>query len=362
MVELFTTSSFLKKIYYTDELSVWRDIIQKLGKVYIDSDNIPEDENDPLFLLDMENNIKIDMSKKDFINSVSNSPETVLNEPCGIFLLDISTEKAKEIQSKYGVVCESVNTANHTLLTQRGYSVELIENQKNKKNKCWRDIFKRFKTSPTNSVLIIDAYLFANDKWNAKCNCKCYDTSHSNGANNLKQILDQILPAKFGGTYHIGIFLNKEEDNAQANPSRLTNKQIATKINKLKNGMDREYDIDIEVIFVDIKGGFHELIHNRRILTNTYILETPYKLAAFKEDGSPQVSQTIQIRPLFEQIDIDTDSDPKEKRLRADLDDLKKYIKAQYNAQSSTDKLYRNGKLVQSFEDVIHRFLIDSNE
>lgn len=127
--------------------------------------------------------------------------------------------------------------------------------------------------------------------------------------------------------------------------------------------MKREYDIDIEVFFVSNKNSdLHRIIHNRRILTNTYILEAPYKLAAFKEDGSPQVSQTIQIRPLFEQIDIDTDSDPKEKRLRADLDDFKKYIKVQYYAQSSTDELYRNGKLMPSFEDVIHRFLIDSNE
>lgn len=122
MVELFTTSSFLKKICYTPELSVWYDIILKLGKVFIDSDIIiPEDNNDLLFSLDFMG--AIDKSKKDFICSIPNLPETVLNEPCGIFLLDISAEKAKEIKSKYGVVCESVNTADHKLLTQRGYSV-----------------------------------------------------------------------------------------------------------------------------------------------------------------------------------------------------------------------------------------------
>lgn len=68
MVAIFTTASVLDNICHTDTLSVWKDMIVKLGEVFIDDEiDIPLDDEDPLFILDSA--IKIDKSKKDYIQS-----------------------------------------------------------------------------------------------------------------------------------------------------------------------------------------------------------------------------------------------------------------------------------------------------
>lgn len=354
MVAIFTTSSNLQNICHIDYLSVWQDMILKLGEVFIDGEiEIPLDYEDPLFILDSA--IKIDQSKKEFIKSIPTSPEIVLQEPCGIFLLDISPNKAADIQATFGVICESTTSANHKFLTQKGNSAELINGIK---DKSWTDIFKKFKSSPTNSALIIDAHLFENDQYDERQGC--YDKERSYGLNNLRNIIDQILPDSFGDTYHIGVLLTNT-DEAKANKrsrTSLTNSRIASAINKIKKRIIRPYDISIEVIFFSQLDDGHKLIHNRRILTNTYVLDAQYKLAAFDDNGVPRAPQTISISSLFELIHIDSDSDMKEKRLRYDLDDLYSYIKTQCKAKSPSGQLYRNGAFVDSFYKIRHRFFI----
>ena len=353
MVAIFTTASILDNICHTDDLSVWQDMIVKLGEVFVDGDvDIPLDMEDPLFILDSA--IKIDDSKKEFITSIPTSPEMVLQEPCGIFLLDIPEQRASEIQSKYGVICQSPPAFNHNVLTQKGTSAELVEGMK---DKTWSDIFKKFKDTPTNSALIIDAHLFENDQYDERQGC--YDKDRSYAINNLKDIIDQILPDTFADIYHIGILLINTDEAKAKRRSRtsLTNARIASAINKLKKKISRPYEINIEVIFFSTDDDGHKLIHNRRILTNTYVLDTPYKLAAFESNGISRASQTITVKPLFELIHIDTDSDMKEKRLRYDLDDFYGYIETQCRAKAASGQLYCNGTLVESFYQVKHRFL-----
>ena len=353
MVAIFTTSSILDKICHTDELSVWQDMIVKLGEVFIDNEiDVPLDYDDPLFILDSA--IKIDHSKKDFINSINESPASVLQEPCGIFLLDIPEDKASEIQTKYGVICEAACSPKHNLLTQKGSSAELVEGLN---DKTWSDIFKKFKKYPTNSALIIDAHLFENDQYDEHQGC--YDRERSYGINNLRDILDQILPDTFADTYHISVLLTNT-DEAKANRrsrTSLTNARIASAINKLKKKINRPYEISVEVLFFSQSDDGHRLIHNRRILTNTYVLDAQYKLAAFDNQGVTRASQAISVSPLFELIHIDSESDMKEKRLRYDLDDLYDYIETQCRAKTPTGQLYRNGALVDSFFKIKHRFL-----
>lgn len=269
--------------------------------------------------------------------------------------MDISAEKAADIQTKYGVICESATSANHQLLTQKGCSAELVEGLK---DKTWADIFKRFKNSPTNSALIIDAHLFENDQYDERQGC--YDKNRSYGINNLRSILDQILPDTFADTYHVGVLLTNIDEAKSSHRSRtsLTNARIASAINKLKKKISRPYETSIEVIFFSQFDDGHKLIHNRKIITNTYVLEAPYKLAAFDDNGTTRASQTISISPLFELIYIDSDSDMKEKRLRYDLDDLYDYIETQCKAKVPSGQLYCNGALVDSFYKLKHRFLI----
>ena len=354
MVAIFTTSSILDQICHVDDYLAWKSMVIKLGEVYIDSEiDIPEDMEDPLFILDSA--IKIDQSKREFIKSIVDDHQNVLKEPCGIYLLDISPEEANDIQTHYGVVCQSSISLSHDLITHKGMTAELIEGEQDKK---WEDIFRKFKQTPTNSALIIDAHLFENDQYDEREGC--YDTKYCNGISNLKEILEQILPSQFSDTYHVGVLVTNTDEAKTIKRSRtsLTNARIATAINKLKKKIIRPYDISIEIIFFSqTDSDNHKLIHNRRILTNTYVLDAPYKLAALLSNGTVRESQTISIRPLFELIHMDKDSDMKEKMLRFDLKRFYNYIDNQCNAIAQTGMLYRNGVLVDSISKIQHRFL-----
>lgn len=102
--------------------------------------------------------------------------------------------------------------------------------------------------------------------------------------------------------------------------------------------------------------GFHKIIHNRRILSNYFVLDAQYKLAAFDKFGKGRAGQTISIHPLFELIHIDSDSDMKERRLRYDLDDIYKYVKSK--CKNASGGFYRNGRFYDSFYNVQHRLMI----
>lgn len=352
MVAIFTTSTVLDQICHSDELNPWQDMIMKLGEVFTTEDiDIPLDDEDPLFLLDAS--IKIDTSKDNLIKAVLTEPKKVLEEPCGIYLLDIPSAYAKSIQDSYGVICQSLSVMDHSALTKIHGSAEQVEGER---GKDWKDIFKKFKNSPTNSALIIDAHLFENDYWDERQDC--YDQSRNYGLVNLREIIEEILPDTFSDTYHIGVLLTDTDEAKAKRKSRtnLTNAQIATAINKLKKRISRSYPISIEVLFFSSGDDHHKLIHNRRILTNTYVLDAQYKLAALS-NGIARASQTIYIYPLFELIHMGSDEEMKEKRLRYDLDDLYEYIQIQCRAQAPSGQLYRNGALMDSYFKIQHRFL-----
>ena len=352
MVAIFTTSENLESICFDRDKQPWQDMIYKLGEVFInEAVDIPMDMEDPLFLLD--SSIKIDLTKKDYIDSIKSNPENVLKEPCGIFLLDISKNDACKIEQKYGVICQSIHSMNHDVLTHIRTSVEVISDLC---GKTWIDVFRRFRATPSNSTIIIDAHLFENDAFNEVDGC--YDKNKSVGIDNLYQILDCILPQSFAEAYHVAVLLTNIDEAKQERRSRtsLTNARIVSAINRLKRRLGREYEICIEVHFFSQRGGFHQLIHNRRILSNYYVIDAQYKLAAFKNDGKGVSSQTITASPLFELIHLDAESDMKEKRLRYDLNDLCGYVESQ--CKNPTSELFQNGRKCETFDDLKHRFLI----
>jgi hypothetical protein len=352
MVGIYTTADNLEHICYDRDKQTWMDIILSLGEVFVnDKMDIPLDMDDPLFILDEA--IRIDASKSDYINGITSAHATVLDEPCGIFLLDLPQPEADDIQRKYGVVCQSVSSMSHDVLTHKGATAETV---KNKTGKTWKDIFAKFSNTPSNSVIIIDSYLFENDAFDERTGC--YDTRKNAGIKNLEHIMDCILPVRFEGAYHVAVMLMNIDEAKLSNRSKtsLTNARVVTAINKLKKALNRNYEICIEVQFFSHEVGFHTLIHNRRILSNYYVVDAPYKLAAFNENGMARESQTITVKPLFELIHIDKDSDMKEKRLRNDLSEFHKYMSTQ--REKATSELYQNGRKCESFNEARHRLLI----
>ena len=210
-----------------------------------------------------------------------------------------------------------------------------------------------YKNLPSNSVLIIDAHLFDEDKYDERNSC--YDERKRDGLNNTYDILNCLLPVSFEDTYNIGILLT-DIDIAKATHrtrSNLSNERIASAINKLKKKLNRNYPIDIEVVFFDHRDDGHKLIHNRRILSNYFIVTAEYKLAALR-NGRSLCQQSIAAFPLFEDIDTKPSTDKKEKRIQREIRELTEFIQRQ--PKSHTASLYKNGQKIDDFSKINHRF------
>ncbi len=353
MISIFTTKDNLESICLDSDKQPWLEMIFKLKEVFVDDDNIFAEEadtdSDPFYILD-EMQVDINSSKKDFINNIPNNPAIVLNQPSGIFLLNIPATKAFQIQKEYGVICQSTDSINHTPLTQPHVSTELLDEET---GKSWKTIFGRFMNLPSNSALIIDAHLFDEDRFDYASNC--YDTKHQDGLKNITDIIECLLPNTFNGTYHIGVLITDTDIAKASNRSRtnLTNEQIALALNDLKKVIKRNYSINIEVVFFDPNDDGHKLIHNRRIISNYFIVSALYKLAAFR-NGKSKCDQSIETFPLFENIDTLPNPDKKEKRIRHDIKQLTAFMLRQPN--SHTALLYQNGQKTEDFLQIQHRF------
>lgn len=357
MISVFTTKANLEDIFLREENKAWLAIILKLNEVFINDDPFSEcDESNPdddVFLTLDSMGVKLNDEEKDFIDNIPKNPKTVLNHPCGIYLLDISDAKAHRIQEDYGVICQSTKKLDLMPLVQPNFPNELEENET---GKSWKNMISRFRELPSNSALIIDAHLFQQDRYDEHEGC--YDSRNSKGITNLQEILDAILPEYFCDTYHVGIFLT-DYDIANKNIANknLTNKRIANAINKLKTKLDRPFDISIEVVFIDKNdNGAHALIHNRRIISNYYIVTADYALAALS-NGRSLRSQTITAYPLFENIHIDSDSDKKEKRMKSDLRKLKDLLELQSRAVQPSLTFFQNGQQKEDLQSINHRML-----
>lgn len=349
MISIFTTEKGLFDITHRSEFP-WNNLIRKQKIVYTDKPiDIPRNPKDPIFIL-KQAQVKFDYSRAGYIKSLIKNPSNFLKEPCGIFILDIEEDKAKKFQKEYGVLALPLSNPSLKLLSQRHPDAELIIN---KRGKSWGNILKSITSYPVNSIVIIDAYLFEDDKYK--------DENHDLGKCNLYQILDKLLPTTFEGVFNIGIFLdNYDQSRISKNrpvKTNLTNQQIVKAIGNIKKDLNRIYTLNCEVYFLSREEGFHSLIHNRRIFTNTFYLSMLHKLACIKKDNeTARVNDTVVVKSLFEGIE-DIENDPKAKRLESELNDFNEYIRIMSNKEDSIDEVYQNGKKLNSFKNVEHRFI-----
>lgn len=357
MVSLFTTKASLEDFYLNK--SVWFQMICKLNRVFIDDDpfcDVDDESVDPdedVFLtLD---GMGIDINdEKDFINNIPDNPSSVLNYPCGIFLLDINDSLAKQIQKDYGVICQSLQNLDETQLTCNHRTAEL---EAGETGRSWSSVIDSFHSFPSNSLLVIDAHLFDNDRFDENANA--YDSNRNVGIENLYEIINAILPPMFGAEYHVGVLLTDTDKAKASHRSRtnLSNARIAKAIQRLKRRLNRPYNIIFDVIFFDASDNDgHKLIHNRRIISNYFYVTALYKLAAFKNGASVE-GDSITASPLFENLSNDDESDKKEKRMRSDLVKFKEFFSRQAKSMNPTACFLQDNRAMDAFVDMKHRLL-----
>ena len=193
---------------------------------------------------------------------LKNSPEKFLNNPSSLYILDITKDEAAAIQKQYGVMCLSGDNPDVSALID--VNDAFVSNKFHQLDKGWDSVLDSVESLPSNALILADRYLFRN-----------IEAKDGDGFDNIEVILDQLLPQQFaGGDYHVCILFNKEK-------SAFKFIDIANGLEIVRQGVDRPYQIKMEVIGFDTHTSIHDKLHNRVIISNYYMVEAGHKLAAF---------------------------------------------------------------------------------
>jgi len=264
------------------------------------------------------------------------SLKVVINDPCAVYLLDISPDAALKIQKEYGVICQSTQTdelQDNPLLTGEGVNANPKEGNV---NYGWLRILKKFKDVPSSALVINDRNLFTNDEIIPKKDGSI--TEKTLGIQNVKEVLEQVVPKRFnGGKYHILI----SSDITETGDTHVTFEYVKNKLEEirtdLKKARGNRFDIDLElfVFYSDSKhkkpnGVGHEDTHNRRILSNYFIFTFEHKINAFNGKVS-LCTQSINGHKLFHTGLYEDGNDTGEKMHRDMIAEFSEFLSAYAN-------------------------------
>ena len=266
-----------------EDQDVWYKIFTKQEFIYVSSwdkrDYITEE--DPLFLLNKSYGVKIE-DATDYINTIPHHPEFVTQYWNGIFLLNISEDEAAAIQHNYGVICQSIDSMDASVLMDPDLR---FSPKKGEKDYSWDFMLQGInaKHIPSNHLILIDRYLFA-------------DADEMEVAlDNVFNIMNAMLPHQsLKCPYLVTLIIGQQESGESVGLS-----QISHEVYDLVPRLGRPYPIYVEVIYLTYTSGLYTSTHNRCILTNYTVTQVEHQLKAFDEKGKSTCLQTIQPQGLF---------------------------------------------------------------
>ncbi len=374
MFKLFISESSLEDFILNEQdknvaqQDNWYKILQKQKNIYVLFDknidysnlSVEEAQINPLFLLLQSGKEFIDSTS--YLKDIENHSKNVLDNPCGAFLLDIDKTKADDIQKKYGVICQSTNSLNGSFWKSDIYNAH-ISISPNDKSHSWEEFLKGINSIPSNSLLIIDRYLFSyeND----------YKTTLEDGINNLFSILNSLLPDSFSKSedYHVMLIFDGKElieiknskflfgDNSVHNIDECFAK-LAKLISSKKKDLKRDYNILFELVSLTSDNFGYSDTHNRRILTNYCIIRADHLLKAFKNNLGT-CEQNIDCDTLFSTgIDKNTKSDAPEKAHSSLLTALRSVFDYAKGDAAPNYKYALNKNGEKSIKDLVNRLFL----
>lgn len=233
--------------------------------------------------------------------------EEVLKHPSSLYILNIPIADTMRIQVSYGVMCLSAEALNISPLID--VNDIHISNEREKLGRGWDSVLDSVETLPSNALLLTDRYLFAFRNPDA-----------GDGLANIYDILDQLLPQRFlGGDYHVTVVF----DDINKHKS-YTFDEIATKLNRIKTQLGRDYPIMMEVLGITPDCSIYNKLHNRLIVSNYYLVEAAHKLAAFNHDKGT-ARQTLLPLALFTESSLNGTSTPPLKVIEQTVSTLREF-------------------------------------
>ena len=235
--------------------------------------------------------ITMDTSRSRYITGIAEHPETVLQNPSSLFILPIPILEAERIQKSYGVFCLSGDVIN--ILALIDVNDEQTTNEGEPLGQGWGTVLRSLRDIPTNALLLTDRYLFSN-----------VSSYKGNGIDNVNDILEVLLPQRFLGEYHVTIVFDVEQIHED-----YTFREIVDSLEDVKQSLQRDYPIVMEVLGITQKCPIYMKLHNRRIVSNYFIVKAEHRLAAF--DGNKATTQqTLTPQVLFTADSLNGHSTP----------------------------------------------------
>ena len=216
-------------------------------------------------------------------------PEKVLNNPSALYILDISPVDALAIQRMYGVMCLSSSAPDITPLID--VNDEHTTEKKVSLGRGWDSVLDSVEHLPSNALILNDRYLF-----------KTTNAVYGNGFDNIRSILTELLPRELNTKYHIAVIFDRDEIDPLYNFN-----SIAKRLNDLVLEFKKPYEIVTEVLGLSEGKEIYYKFHNRRIVSNYFVVKMDYTLAAFnKTEGTSE--QTIIPQVLFTEDSLNKNS------------------------------------------------------
>jgi len=218
--------------------------------------------------------------KEDDTKRYKEHPENVLKNPSALYILDISVADALAMQRMYGVMCLSSSAPDITPLID--INDEHTTEKKVSLGRGWDTVLDSVEHLPSNALILNDRYLF-----------KTTNPIYGNGFDNVRSILTELLPRELNTKYHITVIFDRDEIDPLYNF-----KSIAKRLNDMALEFKKPYEIVMEVLGLSEGKDIYYKFHNRRIVSNYFVVKMDYTLAAFnKTVGTSE--QTIIPQVLF---------------------------------------------------------------
>ena len=297
MLKVFITANILADIIGRESVKdskdysiIYRILKKKYVHIYVGTIDAQSESKIATFRQMID--FVIDSSRKDYINNITNNTKFVIEEPNAIFILNISKDKTNEISRKYGVLCFSADGIDEKKLIDPNLEYSPATNDV---YGGWESILHSINNIPINALVLVDRYLFVNDK-----------NHFTNGINSVYSILKTLLPEEFDrdNHFHVSIVFDPE-----IKKRKMDFRELASKINKKKHELFKPYFIDIELIGIPSNSRFYNDTHNRRIVSNYFLVRAEHQLGAFFGSRSA-CSQTLTPQRMFTYYCLNGHSDP----------------------------------------------------
>lgn len=353
MLAIYTTEDILTAIYQDQEHKYdgWYEFITKvrptLNVLMKEGTDYEDNDYNPVFMLENGYDIQVEpeytdeVGENSYIAKIEKTELNCVTNPFAIFILDVDELTANKISDKYGVICHALSTStNSNPIFQEGIE-KSIDRQEPRNG--WAELFTGGNTTPSNHLIFIDRYLFSDDSNGIK---------PEDGLDNVAEVLNRALPTKLGVDFHILLIF----DATEMSKNTLTFNQLSTKLNGIKKKIIRPYNIVIEAVSINHSDFNYDETHNRRILSNYYIVRVEHSLKAFR-NGKGLYTQTMWLDWLASKgIITHKASDAPSKAL---VKYTKETIKAieQLKKKLGETPFSQNGNCNLTIHDIRHRIL-----